>query len=356
VAGVFGTGTDLRAVRTPELLVLGLGSTAAVTAHAGAQWWGAWRVGIRLRPRAGWRDADVRRLAAGGLPSLGYAALNSFRYFAIIVVANRVPGGVVAFQLAFNFMYVPVALGAYPVAVALLPDLSRLYLAGALQRFRDALVRGASLMFFLAIPAAVAAVFLAGPLSRAMAFGEMADARGRVLVAASLTALGVGLLGEAWWVVGTHAAYAREDARAPFRSMIVRIAVTVVGMGVAFSLGGTAVLVVLGLAVSAGNIVGSVHLAAAVRRRLPRSSVPVMPAVARAAAAALVMAGPAYAVAGLFGSAPGRLSSVAAIAVAGAVGASLFLAVQWALRSPELRELREGFGDLGRRGGRPHRP
>src|SRR5438270_5470046 len=71
-AVVYGTGRDVGAAPDGEILLLGVGSTLAVGIHAAVQWWGAWRVGITLVPRAGWRDPHVRQLAGRAFLSLGY--------------------------------------------------------------------------------------------------------------------------------------------------------------------------------------------------------------------------------------------------------------------------------------------
>ena len=77
-----------------------------------------------------------------------------------------------AFDLAMNFYVLAGALCARPVGVALLPRLSRLTLERQMVRFREELVRGASLMFFLAVPAAVGLAVLAGPIAEAITFGR----------------------------------------------------------------------------------------------------------------------------------------------------------------------------------------
>jgi len=331
-----------------ELLLLGFGSTAAVVLHAGAQWWGARRVGVTLVPRLGWRDPEVRVRARRMLPSFGYAGLNSLRYFAMMIVANRVPGGVVAFQLSLNFVFLPTGLGAWPISVAMLPQLSRFYLAGAAQRFRDEVVKGANLTFFLIVPAVVAYVVLARPLSRAVAYGEMSSRLGIALIAASLASLAVGMLGEAGSIVGTHAAYARQDVRSPFRSMVVRFVVSAAGMIAALLfVHGTAVLAVLGLAVSAGNIAGAVQLAGVLRSHLPPTGERLWRPLGRAVGASALMAGPVYACSRYLPQVFTSPLVVLAVAVLG--GLLTYLGLQWAGRSRELGALRLGVSQvLGR--------
>jgi putative peptidoglycan lipid II flippase len=340
-AWLFGTGTAVERVPPGQLLLLGIGSTAAVAVHAGAQWLGAWRLGVRLLPRAGWRDPEVRRLIQRLLPSLGYGWLNMLRWFAVLVAANRVPGGVVAFQLALNFYYLPVVLGAQPVALALLPELSRLFQRHDLRRFRDELTRGFALASFLITPAAVAYLVLAVPLARIAAFGEMATASGVTLLAVGLASLAPGVVGESQFLVELQGAYARHDARSPVRSMALCASLTLAGTVVGLAVpAGAGVLLVLGLAYSAGSLAGGADLWRRVQRRLPPSSERATPAVLRALAGSALMAGPAYLAAAAAASwAQGRLGTVVQLAVAGVVGAGLYLAVQRLWRSPELGSL-----------------
>ncbi len=334
----FGAGGDVESVGTAELVVLGVGTTAAVALHAAAQWWGARRVGVVLLPRRGWRDPELRELLRAGKPSLGYAALNAVRFFALIVAANSIAGGVVAFSLALNFYFLPTALAARPVSLALLPRLARLYQSGRLERFRDEFVHGLGLIAFLVIPAATAYLVLAEPLARAASFGELANSDAVALVAASLASLAVGVLGEAAFVMGTNAAYALDDPVSPFRAMVLRTVVTLAGVPVALSVdSGPGVLVALGLAVSLGNAAGVLDLVWRILRRLPPSSERLAPAVLRALAASALMAGPAYvAAAAISDGSIGGVAAVATMLVAAVVGAVAFLAAQRAWRSPEL--------------------
>lgn len=345
VAVIFGTSSSLESVSMAQVQLLGWGTTAAVGLHAAAQWWGARRAGVRLLPRPGWRNPEVRQIIRRTIPSLGYSGLHSFEWFAVLVVANHVPGGVVAFALAFNFISLPIAVGAEPVAVALLPQLSRLFDGGRLQRFRDELVRGASLTCLLIIPATVAYVILAQPLAEAVSFGRMATPSGTTLVAAALAALGLSVLGDSAFVMATHSAYAQRDAHSPFRSMVIHTSLTLAGLLLAFLLtDGTAVLVALGLTISAADLISAWHLAGRVRLKLPATGARLTPALLRALGGSVLMAGPAYLLAvhlpdWLGGRWADQLGMLAAV-VAGLV---IFIGVQRLWRSPELSLLLGGF-------------
>ena len=342
---VFGSGIDLFAATDGQLLLLGAGTTAAVGLHAGLVWWGTWRVGICLVPRAGWRDPEVWRVVRRAVPSSGYAGLNAVAYFALLVAANRVSGGVVALTIAMHFYALPIAVGAEPVAVALRPLLSRLHHDRALQLFRDELVRGAALTGLLVVPAATGVLVLAAPLARAVSTGAMASPAAVTLVAAALTALAVGIIAESAFKLATDASYAREDARAPFQAMLVRTGVTLAGIALSFALSdGTSVLMALGGAVSAGTLAGAAYLAVRIRAGLPSAGESLAPAVTRSVTASLVMVGPAYLVANNPPAWIGGHSAEALAMLAGAVvGGGVFLALHQAWRSPELHSLISGL-------------
>ena len=295
----------------------------------------------------GWRDPEVRSLAGRAIHSLGYAGLNSLRLFAVLVVANHVRGGIVAFQLALSFFYLPVNAGARPVGIAMLPRLSRLYRDGATARFREELVHGVARACFLTVPAAVAFATLAHPLARAVSFGQMAGSSGVGYVAVSLVALAAGVLGEAGFVLATYASYARHDTRSPFRAMVIRTGVSLGGMVIAFLLAG------IGLAISAGNLLSAAQLGTRLKRELQEGSARVGPALLRALGAAAVMTPPAYLAArGIAAWTPAGIGRLAAIAAAAVVGSATYLAAQRAWGSPELSSLAGDFRRL-RSGGGP---
>jgi putative peptidoglycan lipid II flippase len=168
-----------------------------------------------------------------------------------------------------------------------------------------------------------------------------------LLVALSLLALAPGILGEAAFVVSTQASYARDDANAPFRSMIMRSGVSLAGMVVAFLyFEGAAMLVALGLAISTGNLASAVDLGRRVSRGIPT---PILRglrgSVGRATLGSVLMAGPAYATALVVGRAvDGALGDVLGVVAAAVVGLGIYAAAQAFCRSPELASFRTAFG------------
>ncbi|HKC28066.1 MAG TPA: lipid II flippase MurJ, partial [Jatrophihabitans sp.] len=311
------------------------------------QWWGAWRVGVVLRPRAGWRDAEVRAVVRRALPSMAQAGLMAAQVVSLLVLANRVPGGVVAFQIALNFYFLAIALGATPVALSLLPRLTQMHVSGATERFRDTLVSGWALALFFTLPAAAAYAALSLPLARAVSFGRMGTPDGIALVAGALAALAVAVIGQTAFLIATYAAYARKDTRSPLRSMVLQAVLCLCLETFALAVHGRAVLVVLGLAYALSITAGALHLSHRLMRMLGRGRARLTPSVRKIAIGAAVMVGPAWVAATQTAHLVGApLGSRVGVLVAAVGGLAIFLGVQAALRTPELSSLSAGASTL----------
>ena len=351
-AVVMGPRAATGRVSTGELVLLGLGTTAAVAAHAALQWWGARRAGVSLRPLAGWRNPEVTTIIRRALPSLGQAGLLALQVVALLAAANRARGGVVGFQLALSFVYLALAVGVTPVALGMLPWLSRLFVQGRPALFHDAFVRSLGLALFVALPACVGCVVLAPHLARFVTVGRMATDAGVGMVAASLGALAAAVVGQAVFTLCSYAFYAQKNTRAPLVAAGTQVAVCLTGTGLAVVfLNGAALLGGLGAAYSAGTLAGAVCMWRLLRGRISSGSARLLPSLARTGAAAALMAGPAWLAAHwVSSSAGGRLGTALAVLAGSGVGVAVFAAVSAALRAPELRWLVSSVGRRGRLG------
>jgi len=312
---LFGIGGDVDEVSLGQVLFLGIGSTLSVAAHAAVQWWGTARVGMPLRPQAGWRAPELRSelqsVLRMALPSSGNAFLYSFSLVAMLVVAGGIPGGAVAFQIAFNLFNLPIALCARPIATAQLPLLARRIAGGhaGAGLFHDAL----RLALFVTLPAILVFLLMADQLTSLVAFGGMRSETGMALVAASIIGLGLALLGEAVMVVSSSAAYARHDATSPFRAMVLQTGILFVGLlSVAALVAGPLRLTAIGVVFSAATIAGGIYL---YRCQVPAG----------------------LAVAALWPAPVGILEALTSLGLA-ALG---YLALQWLCRSSQLALLVE---------------
>ncbi|MBV9094297.1 MAG: hypothetical protein JO132_10540, partial [Streptosporangiaceae bacterium] len=347
-AALYGTHQSLATVPTGEVLLLGLGSTGAVVLHAATQWWGAMRAGVLLLPRPGWRDPEVRAVVRRAVPALGQAGLAAVDDLALLTVANRVPGGVVALQIALNFFFLANNLGTTPVALSLLPRLSRMYLDDDEPAFHDTLVRGLALGLFVTIPAAAGLLVLNVSLARAVSFGRMDSTTGVTMIAAALLPLSLGVIAQTCFRVQTIAFYARKDTRSPLWSMALQAAVCLALTAVAALAHGPTVLLVLGIALSAATAIAAWHLTALMWRRLGRHGTErLIPSVARFVAGAVIMAGPAWLTDKAVAAGLGRPSGPRAGVVAGAlVGIAVYIAVEALWRTPEMGWLAGGLAHM----------
>ncbi|MEA2828945.1 MAG: putative peptidoglycan lipid flippase [Actinomycetota bacterium] len=336
-----GRGAGLQLDLGPKLL-LAAGTTAGVVAMTVVPVVAARRAGIRLRPRWDPRHPGLKAVGRAGLWGAASLAASQVLLATTLVLANRVEGGVVAFQIAFTMFLFPHAVLAHPVLTTLYPHLA----ADAVERrwaaFAAALGQGARTIVFWTAPAVALLAVLGAPALRLIRIGAL-DPDGARLVANVLAAYAFGITGYAGIQLLTRASYAAGDVRTP---ALVSLGVAVGGSalmvaGVEMATGDGRVIV-LGLAHSVAMVVGAVFLLVLVRRRVGEP-VPVGAGLARATASAAVAAGAAAVVAAAVEGALGAESRAAAavtLALAGAAGVAAYLAAQRLLRAPELHRPR----------------
>jgi putative peptidoglycan lipid II flippase len=347
VAVLYSRQANTHEVPLSLVLLLGAGTTGAVMLHAGTQWWGARRVGIVLVPHAGWHDPQVRATIRRALPAVAQAALASLQLGLLRLVADGVAGGVVALMLAANFVFLAIALGATPVALSLVPRLSRLTDPGRAELFRDTYMRGLVFACFLVVPAATAYAALAGPLAGAVAFGGFGSDGGRELIAASLLGLAPAIIGETVFLVTTYACYARKDTTHPLRGMVIQATICAGGVAVVAHMHGPSLLTGLGLSFAAGGIAAALYLGRHLRRGLPRGGEPVMRPLLQILACSAIMILPSWAAADFLATrlttAPARAAAILGVSLGGAV---IYFTAQMSMRAPQVQWLREAL--LGR--------
>jgi putative peptidoglycan lipid II flippase len=338
-AVVFGTGVDIDAISTRQVMLLGLGTTAAVAVHAGLQWWGAYRLGVALVPRPDdWREPGVRTMLLQGSSSIGYTGLYWITFLLALVSAGAIPGGVVAFQMASNLCQFPVALIALPLASAQLPRLSGNHHSNQLDEFRRTYWAGLRLAIFVALPASLILAAIPQTLARAIAFGEMRSLAGIALLAASIGGLGIGVVGESVFALATWSCYARNNKSTPFRAMVVRLVVAAVGIAIARTVvAGPFLLWTVGAAISAGNIAAGVYLHSRLRRAL-RGISPLGGIGSGELILAIVSVVPAVLLANSLGSTSATIFTTVPLAVMAVIGSiTTYLALHFLRGSLELK-------------------
>jgi len=318
-----------------DRLVLAIGTSVGVLAMTAVPLVAAWRAGLRLRPRWDLRNPSVRALGRPGAWAAAYLALNQVLIAVTLVLANRVAGGVVAFQIAYTFFLLPYAVLAQPLSTALFPRLSSDALAVKWERFSAVVAEGMRFLAFLVLPATAVLIALARPVLRVVQLGAL-DTSGAHLVARVLAAYAVGLIGWSSLQFLTRASYAAGDTRTP---TLVNMGVTVAGSALMLwwfsaSIGRDRV-VVLGLAYSVAMIGGAAVLLVLLRRRV-RERLPVASSVVRSAVCACLTGVAAWAIATLLPSGD-RVGAAVTLIAAGGIALAIYVALQWGLRAPEFR-------------------
>ncbi len=330
-----GPGADLGTVTPTQLYVLAGGTTAGVFVLAFSQLPSVLRLGVRWRPVLGWRDPVVRRAIRAGVWGIAFFAVTEVGLLVTLVLANRVEGGVVGYQVAFAFFELPNALVGLPVAVALFPALAQRAARGDEAGYAGLLSTGFRATAFLAAPAAVGLFVLAPTLADAiLGRGGPAEAA-PALVASALRALAVGLPAYALVATLTRSFYARHQTRPPVALNGVSVGtyalIAVPATLVLAPTGGDA-LRILGLGHAAGQWVGVALGVVLLAGRAPGWTVATdLRSFAASLLRATVMGGLVWFVVDGMSDAQAPLAVLAGLAAGG------FAYLALSARSPELR-------------------
>ncbi|MGH3887019.1 MAG: murein biosynthesis integral membrane protein MurJ [Pseudonocardiaceae bacterium] len=225
----YGTGLDVDNVPADLVIVLGVGSTAAVAVHAVLQLFGTARVGLLTRPSMRWRhDLEARAVTRRLMRSVGVAAWPAAAMYVLLALAGTVPGGVFVVQLSYSVFYALSYVSARAVSMAALPGLSHAAHRADAVTFGSAWRQGLSYAVIASLPLLVLLAVLSGPIANVLANGELRNA---ALIGALATCLGV--VAVAQLVGGVHdigrqALFARLDDRIPRRASEVAFGVIVV--------------------------------------------------------------------------------------------------------------------------------
>lgn len=305
--------TAAGAVPTGGVVLLGVGTTLGVAALAFAQVPSVSRLGVRLRPRWGWRDPEVRRLARRGAWAVGYLGLNSLSLAAMNVFAQQ-GDNVVPLSFAYACFLLPYALFAVALSTAALPSLSRRHAAGDGDAFATESAQLLSTTSFTLLPCAVGLWLVAAPLAQLLEFVR-AGAGGPVTVA-FLRTFAVAVPAYGVFLALTRISYARDDTRTPTLASLVGTVVAVGVMWIATTITpGPDGLWSLGIGTAVGAAVSCVVVAVRhVRADAVRTvGVDLVRTVAAATAMAIVGAAGVLAVASALDGAVGDVVGLVAV-------------------------------------------
>jgi putative peptidoglycan lipid II flippase len=303
----------------------------------------------RRRLRLHWEPrhppvTTVLRLSAW---TFGFTIANQVAYWVVLVLANREPGDLSAYQAAYQYFFLlPHGIIAVSVMSALQPDLAERWSIGDVGAFRERLSTGLRSIIVTLVPAAVGYIVLARPTVRMLLeHGAMSAGDART-VADVLAVMAVGLPAFSAYLLLMRAFQAMQDTRTVF---LLYLGENAANVGLALALYPAYGVQGLAAAFAAAYVAGTVMALAAMRGRTAGiDGRAIARTGARVAAASAVMAAAAGAASLLVGGDSGaRL--VARVGVGVVAGVTVYVAVARALGVGELTALLR----IGTRRGQP---
>lgn len=332
----------------PQIAVLGSGTTLGVLAFCAAPVIAAVRGGTSLRPRFDWRHPRVRRLARLGGWAAAFLAATNVLLAVIIVLLNRLEGGVIVWNYAFTVFLLPHALIALPVLTTAFPEMARHWARRDLPAYARTVSAGLRAIVYLVLPATAAMLALGLPVARVLRFGDFSES-GVLALAGAIAALGPGLVGYGAFLFLTRSLYATGDTRTPAMVNLAVVVVAAVAMVVAFGLvEGDGRVWAVAAVHSAAYLAGAATLFTIVRRRAGASQ---RDDLVRSLGASTVGAGVAAGLMWVVGDSVGgatRWGALLAVVAAGLAGTATYVVVAAGLGGPSPRTipvlLRGGHG------------
>lgn len=327
-------------ITTSQTLVLGFGTTAGVVAMTVCLLPSLRKLGWSFSLRWDPKHPAVRKAARLGLWALGYAGGYQAGLIVVLLLANRIEGGVAAYQWAYTFFYLPHALFAVPIFHVLFPAMSEHAARGENQGLVERLRDGLGMLYFVLLPTAAILLVVSGPLATiTLDYGVM-TAEGAALVGRVIAAFALGLPAYSTFLVLTRAYYALNDTKSPALVNALTVALASALGAALFVLASDEWAVpALAAAHSYAFIAGAVVLGRALSDRVGRIR---NVELERKTARALVLSLAAIAVMILLrfvlpdGSRLGALGSVVLVSLA---GAGVYVTAMKRLNSPELGRL-----------------
>jgi putative peptidoglycan lipid II flippase len=328
-------------ITAAQTLLLGAGTTLGVVAMTVCLVPSLLRLGWRFRLRFEPRHPAVTRAARLGLWALSYAGGYQAGLVVVLLLANRVEGGVAAYQFAYTFFYLPHALFGVPIFHVLFPEMSEHAARGHERALAGRLRDGLGMLAFILLPTAALLIMAAAPLADTTLRHGVMTGGGAALVARVLAAFAIGLPAYSAFLVFTRAYYALGDTKTPALVNVVTVAISsVIGATLFFVVPRPWAVASLALGHSIAFAIGSVVLVRLLARRTgPVVDARLTKAVAQTAAVTMAATLPMVAARWLLPE-DTNLHALVNLAATGLAGASVYLLTMARLGSPELARVK----------------
>jgi putative peptidoglycan lipid II flippase len=298
-------------------------------------------------------DPAVRQILLLMVPRAIGLGANQIVFMVATMLASGVgQGAVTDYNVAMTLMLIPLGTISFPLALVLLPTLSRAVASGSTKEF-GRLVLGsmrliAWIMFFIT---AIGIVLRRQGVT--LLFGSGLDDAAIALTAETLAFMLLGLAGHSLVIILSRAFYSGKDTRTPVFTAFLDLTVAIsVGIATVGSMG----LSGIALGISAGAWIEALVLGGLLWRRMRGAGLErVIPALILFAVGAVLSGVAGLVVVNLtdplIGAEPGRLALLGQIVLATAVSGLTYAAYTWLMRIPELQQMISLLRSSLRRGG-----
>ncbi|MGH3671284.1 MAG: lipid II flippase MurJ, partial [Pseudonocardiaceae bacterium] len=266
----YGTGLNVEQVNAELVIVLGVGSTAAVALHAALQLFGTARVGQLSWPSMGWRhDPEVRAITSRLARSVSVATFPALAMYVLLALAGTVPGGTFVVQLSYSVFYALSFVSARAVSMAALPGRANAAHREDGATFGSQWRQGLSYAVIASLPLLVLLAVNSFATANILANGELRHADLIGPLAACLAVVAVAQLVGGVHDIGRQALFARLEDRVPRRASAVALGVILTAAATALLLPANGTRIVwLVLAILAGELAAAGTVLTRLRRAI----------------------------------------------------------------------------------------
>lgn len=211
-----------------QYLLLGGGMTLAVASIAGVELIALRRLGARYHLTLGKGSEGVRKAVRAGGWMIVYVLSNQVGLLVVLVLANRVTGGVAAYQYAYIFLLLPYGVVGLALGSALLPEASSRANLGDTVGVASIMSDAIGLAVALLAPVSLVMVFFGGPIAQLLLGYGAARGEGAEFVGEILSVFGWGLVPFTVFQLLARANYAFHKTRTPAVVNAIGVGVNIV--------------------------------------------------------------------------------------------------------------------------------
>jgi putative peptidoglycan lipid II flippase len=212
-----------------SITALAWGVVAAGVVQLVVQWIALARLGVLPRPRLGLRHEGVRRVFRLMLPTIFGSSVAQLNLMVGTIFASLLATGSQTWlYLTDRLMEFPQGMFGVALATVILPALSRRFAAQDEAGYAQTLDWGLRMAVLVALPAALALLVLAEPLTATLYQYGKFTAYDTRMAALALMALALGLPGFMVAKILAPAFFARQDTRTPVRAALWTVGVNIV--------------------------------------------------------------------------------------------------------------------------------